>query len=124
MNDSKIPITSLFNQNNIENVRMMIAQKKSNTPFHATQAHAGSIITDYDHFPYTRNFRGVYDSSDPVVNEREAGWRARHDSCYKVEIPKHDNIPYSNLCFSNDCSVVKPCHQHVNKDINNVILYR
>jgi hypothetical protein len=109
--DSRVPITPLINQNNVESVRFMINKKKSSNPYYATVGEAGSVLTDYDHFPYTRNWRGVYDSPVPVVNEREAGWRSRNDSCYDVNIPvsKLQSL-YPNHCFEVPCSTVFPCY--------------
>jgi hypothetical protein len=40
------------------------------------------VVNDMDHHPYTRCFRGVYYSSEPIVMEREAGWRPLHNKCY------------------------------------------
>ena len=62
-----------------------------------------------DHFPYSRFFRGVYYSSDPVVFERESGWRAERDSCYgPANCQRQD--PYPNHCFQSACSTVYPCY--------------
>jgi hypothetical protein len=70
---------------------------------------AESVITDMDHFPYTRFFRGVYNSTNPVVLEREAGWRPRRNACYSVNYC-NDKGPYPNHCFETACSTVYPCH--------------
>lgn len=32
-------------------------------------------MTDMDHFPYRRFFRGVYNESEPVIFGRQAGYR-------------------------------------------------
>lgn len=34
-----------------------------------------TTLTDMDHFPYRRFFRGVYYESEPVIFGREAGYR-------------------------------------------------
>ena len=66
-------------------------------------------MTDIDTFPYPRFYRGVYQLSEPVVMEREAGWRQRHDMCYEptrvyeVEQPKY--------CWQVPCSTVFPCNK-------------
>lgn len=103
--------TPYINMNNVENIRDMINKKNSNIPFYPTIKNASSTFTDYDNFPYNRNFRGVYYSSSPVVIEREAGFRPRRDDCYKINIP-NDKIekPYPNHCFESACSVVYPCY--------------
>ena len=104
-------LTPVLNQNNVDQVRDMIAQKKSDQPYFATVGTAGSVITDFDHFPYNRYFRGVYSSPTPIVAEREAGFRPRHDSCYSVKIPdNHETSPYPNHCFESACSTVYPCY--------------
>lgn len=101
--------TPYINMNNIESIRSMINKKNSNIPFLPTIANAGSTFTDYDNFPYNRNFRGVYYSPNPVVIEREAGWRSRRDDCYKMSIP-YKKDPYPNHCFESACSTVYPCY--------------
>ena len=108
-------ITPHINQQNIETVKKIIEHKKSSIPFHATSAYVSNIVTDYDHFPYTRNFRGIYNSHFPIVNEREAGWRARHDTCYEIEsIQQYEQKPQH--CFSIPCSTVLPCNpEYLNK---------
>lgn len=39
-------------------------------------------LTDMDHFPYTRWYRGKYYMSDPQVHDREAGYRPINNNCY------------------------------------------
>jgi len=39
-------------------------------------------ITDQDHFPYTRKYRGEIISDDPIVMDRLAGYRPRQDAAY------------------------------------------
>jgi len=71
---------------NIEHIRDQINRKKSSTPYYATTKEAVSVLTDYDTFPYPRYFRGIAESSVPIVAEREAGWRPRHDNAYTPKI--------------------------------------
>ena len=94
--------------NNINSIRYQIGLKLNyNVPYYATREAAGSVITDMDNFPYRRFFRGVYDESNPVVMEREAGYRPRRDSCYtKLSIP---NPTKPNYCWEYPCSTVRPC---------------
>ena len=104
-------LTPVLNQNNIESVRDMIAKKKGDMPYHATQDTASNVITDFYHFPYNRYFRGHFSSPTPIVAEREAGFRPRHDECYKIEIPPSgESSPYPNHCFEGPCSLVTPCY--------------
>lgn len=105
-------LTPIVNDQNVKNVREQIALKKGHKPYLATSNHSEQVLTDYDTFPYPRWFRGEPESSRPVVAEREAGWRPRRDSCYKVLHPvNHGPRFYPNHCFQNACSTVVPCHQ-------------
>ena len=105
------PITENINQRNIAHIRDQINQKKGDQPYWATYGQSSAVITDQDTFPYPRWYRGVPESSAPVVAEREAGWRFRHDSCYRTQPPpgaiKSD---YPNHCFEMPCSTVYPCY--------------
>lgn len=105
-------LTPLLNNNNINNIRRQIELKKGSDPYHTTVAQAPQVLTDYDTFPYPRYFRGVPESDVPIVAEREAGWRPRHDNCYKVTEPV--GLPaypeYPNNCFQSACSTVFPCY--------------
>lgn len=101
--------SSYITQQNVNNVRAQILQKQQSCPYYATVGDASSVITDYDTFPYPRWFRGVYSSDLPIVAEREAGWRPRHDDCYRVNKP-YSNMPYPDHCFESACSTVFPCY--------------
>lgn len=109
-----LEITPYMNMNNIENVRKMIRYKQSNTPFYGTTHQAGSVVTDVDHFPYSRYYRGVYYSDKPVVFEREAGWRPIREGCYKISVPPDEQESkssfYPNHCWASACSTVYPCY--------------
>jgi hypothetical protein len=99
---------SEINNKNINSIRRQIFQKQGSEPFFASINDAESIVTDMDHFPYTRFFRGVYSSTDPVVFEREAGWRPIRNSCYKSSCDTKSQYPIH--CFENSCSFVSRCH--------------
>ena len=105
----KQSLTEQITNSNISSVRKQIDLKKGSDPYYGTINQADAIITDMDHFPYTRYFRGVYDSSQPVVFEREAGWRPQRDSCYRNNQHNKPN-PYPNHCFEAACSTVYPCY--------------
>ena len=104
--------TPIVNQSNVKNIREQIARKKGSNPYHATVTQSVQVLTDYDTFPYPRYYRGVPDSTVPIVAEREAGWRPRHDTCYSVVEP--NDVPlypaYPNNCFQAACSIVFPCY--------------
>jgi len=123
MNDN---FTQYINSSNVNHVRRQIAKKSGFSPYLATKQEASDILTDYDVFPYPRYFRGVPTSSVPIVAEREAGWRPRHDDCYKVLQPPVE-ANYPNHCFSSACSTVYPCYpeyltKYADRELLNVIL--
>ena len=96
---------------NVKNVREQIAIKKGFMPYYATSAQAEEVLTDYDTFPYPRWWRGVPRSYLPVVAEREAGWRPRFESCYRVnEPPSLMPPPYPEHCFQGSCTLQLPCY--------------
>jgi len=102
-------ITNEFNSLNIDSVRKQIELKKGNKPFYGNANMATSVVTDMDNFPYNRFFRGVYNSSDPVVFEREAGWRPVQNNCYNTHATKQKD-QYPNHCWESACSTVYPCY--------------
>ena len=106
-------ITPHINQTSITSVREWINAKKGSTPFYATQNNVENVVTDMDHFPYTRYYRGVYSSEHPIVIEREAGYRPIEDECYtpKIIIEK----TYPDHCFEPACSTVYPCFESTSK---------
>jgi hypothetical protein len=94
---------------NISFVRKQIQLKQGHEPYYGTINQTSAILTDMDHFPYTRFYRGVPDSSKPIIYEREAGWRPQRDSCYNVNKCQQSNN-YPNHCFESACSTVYPCY--------------
>lgn len=109
-------VTPVFNRNNVDMIRQGILYKTSDDPFIPTIGLAKSTITDYDTFPYPRWYRGVPTSSEPVVAEREAGWRVRNDQCYRVNTcPGKLEYPYPSHCFETACSTVFPCFERDSK---------
>lgn len=102
-------LTEEINDTNVASIRKQIELKRGCLPYYGTATVADSIITDMDHHPYTRFYRGVPNSSQPVVFEREAGWRPQRDSCYSVNCSGPPN-PYPNHCFEAACSTVYPCY--------------
>jgi len=96
-------------RSNINQVRRQINLKNRSTPYYAFQSTIKPVVDDMDHFPYNRFYRGVYHSVKPIVLEREAGYRQRHDACYKPVIAAIPP-PKPNHCFEGPCSVVYPCY--------------
>jgi hypothetical protein len=106
---------NVYNQSrrvvNIENIREQINRKNRSEPYFATVEHSEQVWTDHDVFPYTRYFRGVPESSIPIVAEREAGWMLRNDAYYRAStISDIWEPPYPNHCFQSACTTVRPCH--------------
>ena len=97
MNSERIKL----NNSNIENIRKQIMKKNNGNPYFATEKESKSVITDFDSFPYNRWWRGIAGSCNPVVIEREAGWRIRNDNCYKNYKLNYEN---ENI---HDCKLIK-----------------
>ena len=103
------PMTPFVNNTNIHNIRRQINRNKTGQPFFATIKDAKAVLTDYDTFPYPRWYKGVPEASIPIVAEREAGFRLRHDNCYTVN-RKDELVKYPNNCMQTACSTVYPCY--------------
>jgi hypothetical protein len=101
-------LTARLNEHSIEFIRSQI-QKKLNGPYFSTNSATTNVVTDMDHHPYSRWFRGVYYFPNPIIMEREAGWRPRRDSCYEiVEPPILEHQP--DHCFEPPCTTTFPCY--------------
>ena len=95
----------MSNIQNLDLVYNMIMKKKSYNPYYTSTT---NVITDYDEFPYKRWYRGIATSSDPIVAEREAGWRPRRDNCYNP-INTNEIVNKPSLCFESACSTIFRC---------------
>lgn len=104
MND----LTSDLTEMSLHSVRSQINKKISNTPFLATGNLVKKSVTDMDHHPYSRWFRGVYYYPDPIIAEREAGWRPLENQCYDVIKPMLPE-PEQEYCFEAPCTTTFPC---------------
>ena len=94
-------------KDNVNIVRDQIRQKVKSEPFFASNIAVNLSVTDRDSFPYNRYYRGVAGLDKPVVYEREAGWRQRHDGCY--EPVRVDKLVTPLYCWQTACSTVLPC---------------
>lgn len=103
-------LTPKTTENNIEYIQRQI-DKKISGPYMANNMTAKRIVTDMDHHPYTRWFRGVYYYHHPVIMEREAGWRPLENSCYNMVIPVEKDKQPSH-CYSPACSTIFPCFRN------------
>jgi hypothetical protein len=101
-------ISSQITTNNIQNIRMQISQKNKNTPYMSSGSVVENVITDMDHMPYSRFFRGVYYFPEPIIMEREAGYREVENSCYSVNRPYTKD--YYSGCFQPACTTTFPCY--------------
>lgn len=101
-------LTAQYNMTSIEAVRHGIARKTSTRPYFANAETVRQVVTDYDHHPYGRWFRGVYYYPDPILAEREAGWRPLQNGCYSVVRPVEPETDPRN-CFESACSTIYPC---------------
>ena len=110
MNQSQLNYSQNRTTDNVKFVRQQIQRKLNyNLPYYASGVLVNNAITDLDHFPYTRYYRGVYYEDKPVVFEREAGFRNRHDLAYtpyKFTLP----TPPPSNCWESACSIVYPCY--------------
>jgi hypothetical protein len=100
-------ITEKVNDTNITSIRKQIELKQGYKPHYGTINEANSTVTDIDHFPYTRFYRGVPSSTNPILFEREAGWRPQKNSCYRVGDCNYKSH-YPKHCFETACSTVYP----------------
>jgi hypothetical protein len=98
--------TKLINQNNVDIIKNEI--QRSRDGFTPTSNLVRKVITDYDTFPYPRWYRGEYKNTEPVIAEREAGYRPLENNCYKKRFISETNYP--NHCFESACSTVYPCY--------------
>ena len=110
-----------ISRQNVQAIRNQIRAKMNyNQPYYATQDVAGSVLTDFDHFPYRRYFRGIAERSAPLIAEREAGYRPRQDACYR-----HHRVPKIcpvNYCWQAPCTTVFPCKPFPDEQIAEFVL--
>jgi hypothetical protein len=107
--DDQIFRTSQWNESSINQVGKMVVHKRDTRPYLATAQTVLPILTDQDHHPYTRWFRGVYYFPEPVIMEREAGWRPVQNECYRVIRPPAD-VSTPPFCYEAACSTIYPCY--------------
>jgi hypothetical protein len=113
-------LTAKINETSIESLRGAIARKISPTPYLANNNSARRIVTDMDHQPYGRFFRGVYYYPEPIIFEREAGYRPINDTCYRpVSHVQKDEEP--DHCFELPCSTILPCRPNSKEKIDTIL---
>lgn len=75
------------------------------------------VVTDIDHFPYTRFYRGVYNDSHPHIWQREAGYHRLYNDNYKehlLYIVKPHQSPTQI-----PCSTILPRRLHFRDHLSN-----
>lgn len=107
--------TKTVNTHNRNYIQELIDIKNSPYPLYAKRT---NVVTDFDVFPYPRFYRGEYRNPNPIVIDREAGWRPRVDRCYRgAGVPKPLTDP--SHCFEGSCSLVVPCTPAYLNEIGN-----
>jgi hypothetical protein len=92
---------------NIANIRAQIEKKKQNNPYFATINTVQNAITDHNSFPYTRYFKGIAMNPNPIIAEREAGWRPLDYNLYINTLPP-DECEKPTLLFQGVCGLSTP----------------
>jgi hypothetical protein len=92
--------------NSIESIQKQINMKNSSKPYYATTKTVEHVVTDMDVFPYTRFNRSQPMNENPIVFEREAGYRQVHSYTPHVDLPAD---PEPNVCFKPACNTITPC---------------
>ena len=107
-------INERINEHSAEFIKQMIMRKNSSEPMTVSNTAVQNVITDMDQdsVRYNRRFRGVYTSSEPVIFEREAGWREPNNSCYKVQKCFGKSIE-PDIVFSVPCTTILPNHADI-----------
>lgn len=110
MNYDSTP-SDIITQKSIDFVKQQIKLKNDyDKPYLYNNKEYNKVITDRDHFPYTRYYRGNKNSTKVGVYEREAGYRKVSPLKVKyIENPVNKNtVP--NVCFQNPCTTTIPCY--------------
>lgn len=113
-------LTAKTNGNSIEFLRRSIARKISSNPYLANNNSVRNVTTDMDHQPYQRFFRGVYYYPDPIIFEREAGYRVIEKACY-TSVSENTPDEQPDHCFELPCSTILPCRNNAKDKIDTII---
>tara|TARA_Y100000389_G_scaffold138590_1_gene136333 strand:+ start:545 stop:910 length:366 start_codon:yes stop_codon:yes gene_type:complete len=110
-------------QKNIQNIYNEIYKKNilhSNTPYIPTSTTVLNVITDYDTFPYMNWYKGSHLLNEPVIDDREAGFReTKHFTRNAANESAQYTIKPKQTCFENACSGIKPCEDNISFYMNN-----
>ena len=123
--------TKTITDNSVEFIKSQIQRKNDyNYPMFATYCSVSNVVTDMDNFPYNRYYRGETKCSEPIIMEREAGFREITNTIYSKNVCPRYN-PYSggiqddppNVCFQPPCTTIYPCRltaEDKKKEIENL----
>jgi hypothetical protein len=106
-------LTVLTNDRTISFIQSEISKKIGSRPYLSNGKNVTNVVTDMDHQPYTRWFRGVYYYPEPIAMEREAGWRVPRNICYSVVAPQVIDEGPSH-CYESACGTIYPCVPSLN----------
>jgi hypothetical protein len=124
--------TAKINQYNIQNVQRQISKKISPNVFYANGNDVLGVITDHDVQPYNKWFRGISYFPNPIIAERESGYRKVHNQCYNNIRPIEKDKQPEN-CFEAPCSTTFRCFpkkddEYKQRELNNdklcIVQYR
>ena len=77
-------------------------------PYESRASDIQQVVTDVDHFPYTRFYRGVYNDTSPHIWEREAGFHLLDKSSYRRNVT-FDVAPHRGVTQI-PCGTILPVH--------------
>lgn len=86
-------------------IKEMIQKKNSHLPYTPSGDAIKYIITDIDHFPYKRFYRGIYNDMIPHIWEREAGYFPLQNNRDRTMIFP---VEYPNHLFQVPCTTILP----------------
>jgi len=146
--DSLLQTENLTNKAQQVSKRNLRAQiyKVTNSlqPYFANDQTVRQQITDIDHQPYTRFYRGDVGSQHPTLYDRAAGFRPTQNECYYSEgivtasgknsdgkagdynrVPKDTVVgqsAYPTGCFQPACTTIFPCKNGDSNTIHTTVL--
>lgn len=80
--------------------------KNQSIPYNLLNPATNIAIAGIDTFPYNKFFRGVYNSSIPIIFDRQAGYYPITKTS-KCQPTKQPTPP---VCFQYACSTITPCY--------------
>jgi len=92
---------------NRDYLNRQIQRKKGHQPYQPDAGVIRGCVTDMDHFPYTRFYRGEYQSDEPVIYGRETGYHPVGPVMRQNEIVLSPE-PDWDIYFQNPCSTLLP----------------